>query len=308
MKRVSVSQGLKRAACTPLRPMSAHPATEMRRPEATSHMYRAVQDWKPLCHEVAHSRGKEIEDPQGKVCIMHMTLIDCQGFRWPVRFVRHTMMRLIDVIRRTDDDWFGVQPGGETKDQQDRREGVMGVARINDACELGNPNPLRCSSCAVSVPYEYLDAMEPPNRYEMSYLREKAANGTIHPQANTRLACQVYIEDWMDGMTVVLPQTDSMVYQLYYRQGVDKDTVHQQLKFRGEGYGFPEKTDEMGHLTHGQQFTQGELAIDNGDSMHPTSMGHKSVPLSKVFWMDDIDDIIRTRYPAWKGRYEFMNK
>ena len=185
VRRTALLQSQKRLA-------SYIPEAEMRRPEASSYMYRAVQDWKPLAHEVAHKRGSDIEEDTAQTCIMHMILVDSSGFRWPIRFVKRPLMTILDLFRQTDDEWFGVQPNTGMKNFTDDYQSVCYLRRPNSDCVVGYPNMVRCSNCAVAVPYEYLDAMAPPGNGEMQWLRHKAAVGIVHPTSNTRMACQVY--------------------------------------------------------------------------------------------------------------------
>eukprot|EP01059_Diplonema_ambulator_P029500 TRINITY_DN48993_c0_g1_i1.p1 TRINITY_DN48993_c0_g1~~TRINITY_DN48993_c0_g1_i1.p1 ORF type:complete len:315 (+),score=62.57 TRINITY_DN48993_c0_g1_i1:35-979(+) len=294
------------------------PEYEMRRPEASSVMYRAVQDWKPIAHEVAHTAGKEL--PENEKCVtMHMVLIDRQGFRWPIRFNLAAGMTLYDLFAKTDVKWFDVLPNNASDRWRSRhsdpnREADYFFKFYPEPCQMDNPNMHKCARCFCLVPYEYLDAMSPPSMWEVDHLRRQVWFGRTPGAGNMRVACQVYVEEWMDGMTIVLPQEESYAYQMYYSQGVDKGSVDAMMgrSFSGvtnnsAGHLTPKKDTDP--LSIQEQEQNWELQYDRGDPVStPFSFRGDNVPLRDIFWTDSIDDVIRAKHPKWRGYYEFLNK
>ncbi|KAJ9467505.1 hypothetical protein DIPPA_14085 [Diplonema papillatum] len=294
------------------------PEYEMRRPEDSSVAYRAVQDWKPMVHEVAHSAGKE--EPETSTVMMHMLLIDSQGFRWPVRFRLQPGMTLFEVFAQTDQEWFGIF-GPVEKGGYSYKRTYFG--RASDSCRIGMTATSRCVTCMVMVPYEYLDAMSPPNKDEMLYLRSMQHKLYFDMTGNMRAACQVIVEDWMDGMTVVLPQKESFAFNMYYTTGVDKESVDSRTGLghsgvnndfkHNKGYLFPDEEGKKRKLTFREGVLNPDLADERGETsdvqFNMRGTNHAAAtPLTDIFWLDNIDDLIRHKYPNWKGRYEFYNK
>eukprot|EP01063_Lacrimia_lanifica_P014258 TRINITY_DN20893_c0_g1_i1.p1 TRINITY_DN20893_c0_g1~~TRINITY_DN20893_c0_g1_i1.p1 ORF type:complete len:328 (+),score=112.38 TRINITY_DN20893_c0_g1_i1:72-1055(+) len=300
------------------------PEVEMRRPAMSSKHYRSVQDWKPMAHEVAHKAGQELTDVE-ETTMMHMILIDSMGYRWPVRFKLRPAMTLLDLFIDADPRWFEMLPdewlaGGSGTPYASWR--AMFYNHPMGTCEPGHPQIFRCTNCMIYLPYEYLDAMAPPNPHEVNWMRLISQRFGTDIQANARMACQVYIEDWMDGMTCVLPQKDSVAYQMYYQHGVDKasqdegmvfHSPHSPAPFQSDGYLTPkhgaEKSDKLGFregvLDWDTQYDRGDLTTTTPE----LNFGYYGeVPLREVFWMSNVDDVIRTRDPNWKGYYEFLKK
>eukprot|EP01060_Flectonema_neradi_P008642 TRINITY_DN1616_c1_g1_i2.p1 TRINITY_DN1616_c1_g1~~TRINITY_DN1616_c1_g1_i2.p1 ORF type:complete len:288 (+),score=34.06 TRINITY_DN1616_c1_g1_i2:171-1034(+) len=287
----------------------------MARPPNSSAVYRSVQDWKPSVHKVAHANGERLEYNES-TSMMHFILIDRMGFRWPVRFTLVPGMTLWDVINLVDAKWFGVVPtfpragAYHTCSVLNRRDLFSDYTR---PCIYGHPSHFRCNSCAVIVPYEYLDAMAPPSEKEAGWMREKSRDWVRLP-SNARVACQVYVEDWMDGMTVAVPQTESLVYQMYYNQGADKDSVDSKqadslsrVKNWDDGYMFPLRTPrgDKPPLHFEQVQYETESYLDENELGRANA---STVSITECFWKDNVDDIIRIRYPDWKGAYEYANK
>ena len=115
-------------------------------------------------------------------------------------------------------------------------------------------------------------------------------------------------------MTIVLPQTDSMLYTLYYSQGTDKqsiDSVTEEMHGkRGDGYVSLTEEDQAKRPSPRKMRQLGDDSIEDETLVSnyniPSPFGESGV--GRSFWKNDIDDIIRERYPNWKGRYEFLNK
>ena len=295
------------------------PDHTMARPPNSAAVYRSVQDWKPSSHKIAHSDGSSLEY-EDSISLMHMILIDAFGFRWPVRFKLVPGMTLWDIFNEADPRWFGVRPTfpRDTK-QYNAMENTHLWVTSQRPCAYYHPSVFRCNNCAVVVPYEYLDAMAPPMEKELNWLAKKSRNFTRLP-SNARVACQVLIEDWMDGMTIAVPQTESLAYQMYYNHGTDKDTIdsrqgfsHSRVRNWDAAYMFPIRpTPGSGKDYLGSVRTSTDDVLDSGVTNSPdqvtSTSGNSGFSLTECFWKDNVDDVIRTKYPEWKGVYEFANK
>eukprot|EP01062_Namystynia_karyoxenos_P062189 TRINITY_DN55111_c0_g1_i1.p1 TRINITY_DN55111_c0_g1~~TRINITY_DN55111_c0_g1_i1.p1 ORF type:complete len:368 (+),score=107.44 TRINITY_DN55111_c0_g1_i1:116-1105(+) len=288
-----------------------------RRPENSSWSYRSVQDWKPMIQKVAHLAGRDEPPDDSERVTLHMTLVDHQGFRWPVRFTPWSGMVLWDVINMTDQVWFDMYANAiQLGDCKHVRAGEVNYQR----CQPGQPSFWDCDRCVVTLPYEYLDAMAPPEIYEVSWMQRKLKLWSTFLTANCRLSCQVFIEDWMDGMTIVLPQKDSLAYQMYVQSNTDKETMDQVM---GMGIRYPGGPNGEGYLWRepggpGTKYPENALEavmwrddLENLDK-HPSgqySAGKgAALPLRDIFWHDFIDDVIREVDPKHEGRYRFMKQ
>src|SRR3546814_17751942 len=57
-----------------------------------------------------------------------------------------------------------------------------------------------CATCHCYVPDQWRDKLPPPSDGELQML-----DAVTHRRANSRLGCQVVVDDAFDGMTVKLP-------------------------------------------------------------------------------------------------------
>jgi len=194
------------------------PDDAYRRPENSSWANRSVQDWRPNIVKTAWMSGRDQPPADTEMPIMHFHLIDSYGFRWPVRFVMAGGTSIWDVVNWTDQAWFDLCPDTFYVRGQ---VGVNMMEECWDYCDWGWEMTTSCTRCVVALPYEYLEAMDPPAWMEMHWLVQQTSRWVLMISANCRLACQVLLEDWMDGMTVVLPQTMSLVYNMYYMHADD---------------------------------------------------------------------------------------
>eukprot|EP01065_Artemidia_motanka_P038091 TRINITY_DN46960_c0_g1_i1.p1 TRINITY_DN46960_c0_g1~~TRINITY_DN46960_c0_g1_i1.p1 ORF type:complete len:347 (+),score=108.04 TRINITY_DN46960_c0_g1_i1:70-1041(+) len=301
------------------RSFNSLPEEAYRRPENSSAVSRSVQDWKPMIQQVAHEAGLP-EAPEGsEKTVLHMTLVDHQGFRWPVRFLLTTGMTVWDVVALTDYAWFdlrfsAIRSQNIPNQTPSPREFEHPMVR----CRVGEPSVWECQRCVVAFPYQYLDAMAPPEAWEIRWLLWKMRQFVLHITANCRLACQVVVEDWMDGMTVVLPQTDSLAFNMYVASGTDKDSSDQFMgagpqptggphsagylwrNSGGPGTAYPENLQETMRWRDSQHESQDQMPT------YTFNRGAGSnVPLRDIFWLDSVDDIIRERHPDYKGKYQY---
>jgi 2Fe-2S ferredoxin len=98
-----------------------------------------------------------------------------------------------------------VAPGGETHEVQ-AQEGysLMEVALANGVpgivAECGGA--CTCATCHVYIAAGWLDALVPPDEMEEAML--EFADGEVQP--NSRLACQIKLNQALDGMVVELPR------------------------------------------------------------------------------------------------------
>lgn len=104
------------------------------------------------------------------------------------------------IIFRTPDgdivELFGV--GGDN---------IMGVATRNDlkgiVGECGGF--CNCATCHVYVDHDWLDRLEPMSDHE-----DELLEGTLAERLpNSRLGCQITLNDLMDGMMLTLPDRQS---------------------------------------------------------------------------------------------------
>jgi len=296
--------------------LSDMPEEMSRRPENSSAHYRSVQDWKPGIQRVAHLAGRDLPPDGSEAVVLHMMLVDHMGFRWPVRFSISPMMTLWEVINLTDQPWFGMfQDKMSTKLDY----GIRAGKEDGFKCMKGMPDFWVCDKCLVALPYEYLECMAPPEPGETTWILKKMRMFLLNVQANCRLSCQVYIEDWMDGMTVVLPQTDSLAWNMYVNQGADKETLDMEYS-KGPRYGgtpYPKgylwkESDGPGNAepedVYERMRWRDSVGSDSATPSYFSAGPGGNIPLKDIFWTDYVDDIIREANPKHEGRYRFMKQ
>lgn len=100
------------------------------------------------------------------------------------------------IFRRSD--------GSEQKVEAQPGESVMEAAKRNDIDEIVAEcgGSCACATCHVFFDAENFAITGPPSDIESSMLDFAA-----EPHENSRLSCQIQVEDHVDGLLILLPET-----------------------------------------------------------------------------------------------------
>ncbi len=102
---------------------------------------------------------------------------------------------------------FKQQNGVEKPVEVDIESTIMEAAVNNDVdgidAECGGSG--MCATCHVYVDEDYINNLEPPDENELEMLETTSSDRL----SNSRLSCQISMTDALDGIVVMIPETQS---------------------------------------------------------------------------------------------------
>lgn len=104
-------------------------------------------------------------------------------------------MALIFYVRHDGAQFEADVPGGNTVMEGAVNNGIDGIL-----AECGGA--LSCATCHVYVDEAWVDKVEPASAMEVDML--EVVN---EPKANSRLSCQIHVNDALEGLIVHLPES-----------------------------------------------------------------------------------------------------